>query len=86
MPYSEGGPWNGQISNRPMDTGLNPSGSIPIWSGDLQLQGLTLCGAVTAGRILEILTHFWPVSEPCGQTTINDMDFMFPVPSLPSLA
>ena len=35
-------------------------------------------------NILEILTHFWPASEPCGQATINDMDFMFPVPSLHS--
>ena len=35
-----------------IDTGLNHSESIPIWSGDLpvQLQGLTLCGSVTAGR------------------------------------
>ena len=36
-------------------------------------------------NILEILTHFWPASEPCRQATINDMDFMFPVPALPSL-
>ena len=35
--------------------------------------------------ILEILKHFWPASEPCRQATINDMDVMFPVPSLPSL-
>ena len=35
-------------------------------------------------NILEILTHFWPASEPCRQATINDMDFMFPVPALPS--
>ena len=37
---------------RLIDTGLNHSGSIPIWSGDqpAQLQGLTLCGSVTAGR------------------------------------
>ena len=35
-------------------------------------------------NILEMLTDFWPASEPCGQATINDMDFMFPVPSLPS--
>ena len=50
MSYSEGGPSNGQISQRLIDTGLNHSASIPIWSGDLQLQGLTLCGSVTAGR------------------------------------
>ena len=34
--------------------------------------------------ILEILTHFWPESEPCRQATINDMDFIFPVLTLPS--
>ena len=213
MSYSKGGPSNGQISQRLTDTGLNHSASIPIWSGDLQLQGLPLCGLVTAGRhnwiflkfynisdlhrspvdrqpliiwalcflclpcvplslhpvninawtcttwpqysvkfrdnfveiwyftgqnvlfwrgsikrpdlptayryrpesfsvdsnmigrsavtrsdlmwvshswtpklsILEILTHFWPASEPCRQATITDMDFMFPVPALPSL-
>ena len=50
MSYSEVGPSNGQISKRLIDTGRNHSGSIPIWSGDLQLQGLTLCGSVTAGR------------------------------------
>ena len=31
MSYSEAGPPSGQISKRPLDTGLNPSGSIPIW-------------------------------------------------------
>ena len=36
-------------------------------------------------NILEISKHFWPASEPCRQATIKDMDFMFPVPSLPSL-
>ena len=36
-------------------------------------------------NILEILKHFWPSSEPCRQATINDMDFMFPVPALPSV-
>ena len=35
--------------------------------------------------ILEILTHFWPASEPCRQATIKHMDFIFPVRSLPSL-
>ena len=52
MSYSEGGPSNGQIYKRLIDTGLNHSGSIPIWFGDLpvQLQGLTLCGSVTVGR------------------------------------
>ena len=52
MSYSEGGPSNGQISQRLIDTGLNHSASIPMWSGDppVQLQGLTLCGSVTAGR------------------------------------
>ena len=52
MSYSEAGPSNGQISQRLIDTGLNHSASIPMWSGDqpVQLQGLTLCGSVTAGR------------------------------------
>ena len=52
MSYSEWGPSNGQIYKRPIDTGLNHSGSIPIWLGNLpvQLQGLTLCGSVTVGR------------------------------------
>ena len=36
-------------------------------------------------NILEILRHFWPASEPCRQATINDMDFIFPVPTLPTL-
>ena len=215
MSYSEGGPLNGQISQRLIDTGLNHSASIPMWSGDqlVQLQELTLCGSVTAGRqnwiflkfynifdlhrspvdrqplmiwtlcllclprlplpidpgnikawtckaepqysvkfgdnfveiryftgqnvlfwsgsikrpdlptayryrtesfsvdsnmtgrsavtrsdlmrdshswmpqlnILEISKHFRPASEPCRQATVNDMDFMFPVPALPSL-
>ena len=37
-------------------------------------------------NILEILQHFWPASEPCRQATIDDMDFMFPAPALPSLS
>ena len=51
-PILKGGLSNGQISRRRIDTGLNHSESIPIWSEDLavQLQGLTLCGSVTAGR------------------------------------
>ena len=36
-------------------------------------------------NILEIFTHFWPPSEPCRQATIKDMDFIFPVLTLPSL-
>ena len=36
-------------------------------------------------NILEILTHFWPASEPCRQATIKDMDFIFPVRTLPSI-
>ena len=36
-------------------------------------------------NILEILTHFWPASEPCRQATIKHMDFIFPVRTLPSL-
>ena len=31
MSYSDGGPSNDQISKRLIDTGLNHSGSIPIW-------------------------------------------------------
>ena len=84
MSYSEVGPSNGQISQRLIDTGLNHSASIPIWSGDLQLQGLTLCGSVSW---IEYSWNFntWPASEPCRQATITDMDFMFPVPTLPFL-
>ena len=36
-------------------------------------------------NILEILTHFWPPSEPCRQATIKDMDFIFPVRTPPTL-
>ena len=36
-------------------------------------------------NILEILNHFWPISEPCRQATTKDMDFIFPVRALPSL-
>ena len=36
-------------------------------------------------NILEILKHFWPASEPCRQATIKDIDFIFPVRTLPSL-
>ena len=36
-------------------------------------------------NILEILKHFWPATEPCRQVTIKDMDFIFPVRTLPSL-
>ena len=36
-------------------------------------------------NILEILTNFWPASETCRQATIKDMDFIFPVRTLPSL-
>ena len=35
-------------------------------------------------NILEILTHFWPASEAYRQATIKDMDFIFPVRTLPS--
>ena len=37
-------------------------------------------------NIFEILTHFWPESEPCRQATIKDMDFIFPVRTLPTLS
>ena len=36
-------------------------------------------------NILEILTNVWPASEPCRQATIKDMDFIFPVLTLPSI-
>ena len=36
-------------------------------------------------NILEILKHFWPASGPCRQATIKDIDFIFPVRTLPSL-
>ena len=60
MSYSEGGPSNGQIYKRPIDTGLNHSESISIWSDNisLQLQGLTLCGSVTAGCHIWIFLKF----------------------------
>ena len=63
MSYSEGGPSNGQISQLLIDTGLNHSASIPIWSGDLQLQGLTLCGLVTAGRHNWIFLKFYNIFD-----------------------
>ena len=74
-----------------IDTGLNHSASIPIWSGD------HTCAVTRSDlkrvshswtpklNILEILKHFWPASEPCRQATITDMVFMIPVPALPSL-
>ena len=64
MPHSEGGPSNGQISKRLIDMGLKLSGSIPIRPGyrHLQLQGLIICGSVTAGRqiwkFLKVLNIF----------------------------
>ena len=36
-------------------------------------------------NIPEILTNFWTASEPCRRATIKDMDFIFPVRTLPSL-
>ena len=36
-------------------------------------------------NILEILKHVWPASVPCRQGTIKNMDFIFPVRTLPSL-
>ena len=36
-------------------------------------------------NILEILTHFWPASEPCRQATIKDMGIIFPVRTLPTV-
>ena len=36
-------------------------------------------------NILEILKHLWPASEPCRQATIKDMDFIFPVRTLPTI-
>ena len=77
MSYSEWGPSNGQIYKRPIGTGLNHSGSIPLWFGDLpvQLQGLNLMRVSHSWtpklNILEILKHFWPASEHCRQATIS---------------
>ena len=91
MFYSEGGQSNGHISQRLIDTGLNHSASIPMWSGDppVQLQGLTVCGSVTAGRhnwiFLKFYLHFWPALEPCKRATIKDIDFIFPVRTRPTL-
>ena len=91
MSYSEGGPSNGQIYKRPIDTGLNHSGSIRIWLGDLpvQLQGLNLMRVSRSWtpklNILKILKHFWPASEPCRQATISIWTLYFLcVPLLPS--
>ena len=36
-------------------------------------------------NILEISKHFWPASEPCRQANVKDMDFIFPVRTLPPL-
>ena len=36
-------------------------------------------------NVLEILTNFWPASEPCRQVTIRDMDFIFPMRTLPTV-
>ena len=36
-------------------------------------------------NILEILTHFWPESEPCIHANVKDMDCILPVRALPSL-
>ena len=62
-----------------------------MWSGDqpVQLQGLTLCGSVTAGRQIWIFLKFLHISDlhrsPVDKATITDMDFVFPVPALPFL-
>ena len=52
MSYSEGGPSNGFNSKRLIDTWLKPSESIPIGKRNrlVSIQGLALCGSVTAGR------------------------------------
>ena len=36
-------------------------------------------------NILEILNHFWPISESCRHATTKGMDFIFLVRALPSL-
>ena len=90
MSYSEGGPSNGQISQRLTDTGLNHSASIPMLSGDqpVQLQGSHLMRVSHSWtphlNILEISKHLWPASEPCRQANIKDMDCIFPVRAPPS--
>ena len=84
--------WVHQTARSPnwlIDTELNHSASIPIWSGRstcavTRSDLMRLSHSWTPKlNILEILTHFWPASEPCRQATITDMDFMFPVPALP---
>ena len=35
-------------------------------------------------HILEILTHFWPESEPCRHANVKDMDCILPMRALPS--
>ena len=50
--HSEGGTCNSQFSKSIQGVDLNTSGGIRIGQGykPVQLQGLTLCGSVTAGR------------------------------------
>ena len=83
MSYSEVGPSNGQISKRLIDTGLNHSGSIPMWSGECSYKVWPYAGQSQLDATIEyseILKHFWPASDP-----VHDMDFIFPVLTLPSL-
>ena len=90
MSYYDWGPSNGQISKRPVETGLNPSGSItnmtgrstcPITWSDLMRISHSRTPKL---NILEIFIHFWPTSESCRQATTKDMDFIFPVHTLPT--
>ena len=89
MSYSEVGPSNGQTSKRLIDTGLNHSGSIPIWSGDLHYKIWPYAGQSQLDAKIEYswnFSTFLTCIGACRQATIKDMDFMFPVRTLPSLS
>ena len=91
MSYS----WRGSIKRPDLPTGYRYR--TESFSVDSNVIGRSTCAVTRTDlirvshswtpklNILDILTHFWPASEPCRQATITDMDFMFPVPALPSL-
>ena len=89
MSYSEGGRSNGQItqtaySYRPESFSVD---SNMIWRSAVTRSDLMRVSQNWTPQlnILEILKHFWPAPEPCRQATIKDMDFIFPVRTLPSI-
>ena len=85
--------WRGSIKRPDLPTGYRYR--TESFNVDSNVIGRSTCAVTTTDimrvshswtpklNILEILTHFWPASEPCRQATITDMDFMFPVPALP---